>query len=47
MESSDLVNVDLDDDTLSYCCKRSDCSSSRCDSDCDVDVAYHEVNNEC
>lgn len=35
MGFSDLVNTYVDDDTLSYYCKRLDCFSSRCDSDCD------------
>ena len=46
MECSHLVEDDLNDDTLSYYCKRLYFSSSRCDSDCDDDVASHDVDDK-
>lgn len=46
MECSDLVNADIDDDMLSYYCKRSNCSSSRCDNENDNDVASCDVDNK-
>ena len=45
MECLDFLNVDLDD-TLSYYCKKSNCSSSRCDNDFNDDVASYDVDSE-
>ena len=46
MEFLDLVNTNLDDDTLSYYNRRSDFFSSRCDNDNDGGVASYDVHNE-
>ena len=34
LEVSDLVELDVNVDMLSYCCEKLECSSSICDSEC-------------
>ena len=46
MDGSDLVEDDLNDDTLSYFYERLDCSSFEFDSDYDNDVASDEIHNK-
>lgn len=46
MDGLELVEDDLQDDTLSYCCERSYFSSSEFDSENDDYVASHDMNNK-
>ena len=42
MECSDLVEDEFNDDTLSYCCEKSDFSSFVCDRECSDNVAFDD-----
>ena len=46
MELLDLVENDLNTDTLSYCYKRSSGSSSECDGESIDEIASHDMNNK-
>lgn len=46
MECSNLIEDEFNYDTLSYCCKKLDYYSFRCDSENDNDVASHDVDNK-
>ena len=46
MEVSDLVEDDINCDTQSYCCNKSDCSSSICDRKYSNDATFYELEGE-
>ena len=46
MEGLDLANDVFNDDTLSYYCKRSDLSSSKCDGESIDEIASYEIDNK-